>query len=54
MNYMKRISLIMALIAAFLALPAWAQKVETDYDHAVSFSLPHLFVGTRAYLRSVF
>jgi len=48
MNSIKRISLIAALLAAFLSLPALAQKVETDYDHAVNFSQYHTYSWGRA------
>jgi hypothetical protein len=49
MNYMKRISLMLTLIAAFLALPAWARKLETDYDHAVNFSQYHTYSWGRVH-----
>jgi hypothetical protein len=54
MNYVKRISLIMTLLAAFLALPAWAQKVETDYDHAVNFSQYHTYSWGRVHTSDPF
>ena len=30
-----------SLIAAFVSMPAMAQKIQTDYDHKVNFSQDH-------------
>jgi hypothetical protein len=54
MNFIKRISLITALLATFLSLPALAQKVETDYDHAVNFSQYHTYSWGRVHASDPF
>ncbi len=43
MNALRRILATAALVAAFISLPASAQKVETDYDHSVNFERYHTY-----------
>ena len=54
MNFVKRILPITALLAAVISLPAFAQKVETDYDHAVDFSKYHTYSWGRVHASDPF
>ena len=49
MNALRRILATAALVAAFFSIPASAQKVETDYDHSVSFSRYHTYSWGRVH-----
>jgi len=48
-NALRRILAAAALVAAFFSIPASAQKVETDYDHSVSFSRYHTYSWGRVH-----
>jgi hypothetical protein len=43
MNLLQRVSVAAALAVMFVSTPAFAEKVETDYDHSVNFAHYHTY-----------
>ena len=43
MNLLRKLPLMAILAIVFISIPALAQKVETDYDHAVNFTQYHTY-----------
>jgi hypothetical protein len=43
MNILRRIFVTLALVVVLFSISALAQKVETDYDHSVTFSRYHTY-----------
>ena len=43
MNLLQRVLAAAALAVMFVSLPAFAEKVETDYDHSVNFAHYHTY-----------